>query len=169
MAFITFDDLLDTLEDLICDTIDRVLANETTRKLVYQLHPDFVPPQRPFLRMDYKDAIQYLKDHNIKKENGSFYEFGEDIPEFPERTMTDQINKPIFLCRFPAEIKAFYMKRCAEDNRVTESVDVLIPGVGEVVGGSMRISDMNELLAGYKREGKIIFKLFSPIYSIYSF
>uniref|UniRef100_A0A1D1XGT0 Asparagine--tRNA ligase, cytoplasmic n=1 Tax=Anthurium amnicola TaxID=1678845 RepID=A0A1D1XGT0_9ARAE len=153
MAFITFDDLMNTLEDLICDTITSVLANETTRKLIYQLNPNFVPPERPFLRMDYKDAIQYLKDHNIKKEDGSFYEFGEDIPESPERAMTDQINRPILLCRFPAEMSAFYMKRCAEDNRVTESVDVLIPGVGEIVGGSMRISDMNELLAGYQREG----------------
>ncbi|CAG8581163.1 4979_t:CDS:2 [Funneliformis mosseae] len=153
MVFITFDDLLNALEDLICDTISRVLAHEPTRKLVYQLHPDFVPPKRPFLRMDYKDAVQYLKDHDIKKEDGSFYEFGEDIPEAPERVMTDRINQPIFLCRFPAEIKAFYMKRCANDKRVTESVDVLMPGVGEIVGGSMRISDISELLEGYKREG----------------
>ncbi|CAI2180969.1 795_t:CDS:2 [Funneliformis geosporum] len=153
MVFITFDDLLNALEDLICDTISRVLAHEPTRKLIYQLHPDFVPPKRPFLRMDYKDAIQYLKDHDIKKEDGSFYEFGEDIPEAPERAMTDRINQPIFLCRFPAEIKAFYMKRCADDKRVTESVDVLMPGVGEIVGGSMRISNMSELLEGYKREG----------------
>ncbi|CAG8447956.1 11230_t:CDS:2 [Acaulospora colombiana] len=153
MAFITFDDLLNTLEDLICDTIDRVLSHEPTRELVYQLNPGFKPPERPFMRLDYKDALQYLKEHDIKKEDGTFFEFGEDIPESPERTMTDQINRPIFLCRFPAEIKSFYMKRCEDDRRITESVDVLMPGVGEIVGGSMRISDLNELLEGYKREG----------------
>ncbi len=43
--------------------------------------------------MDYSEAIKYLKEHDIKKEDGSYYEFGEDIPEAPERVMTDQINE----------------------------------------------------------------------------
>lgn len=152
MAFITFDDLLNGLEDLVCDTVARALAHPPTAALIHQLNPKFQPPSRPFLRMDYTEAIAYLKEHNITKEDGTFYEFGDDIPEAPERRMTDAIGKPIFLCRFPAEIKSFYMKRCPKDNRVTESVDVLMPGVGEIVGGSMRISDCDELLAGYKRE-----------------
>lgn len=65
--------------------------------------------------MNYSDAIVWLKEHNIKKEDGTFYEFGEDIPEAPERLMTDTINEPILLCRFPVEIKSFYMQRCPED------------------------------------------------------
>uniref|UniRef100_A0A4W3HCV9 Asparagine--tRNA ligase, cytoplasmic n=1 Tax=Callorhinchus milii TaxID=7868 RepID=A0A4W3HCV9_CALMI len=151
-AFITYDDLLNRLEDLVCDVVDRILKSPFG-DLVRELHPEFQPPKRPFRRMNYTDAITWLKEHNYKKEDGTFYEFGEDIPEAPERMMTDTINEPILLCRFPAEIKSFYMERCPEDRRLTESVDVLMPNVGEIVGGSMRIWDSDELLEGYKREG----------------
>ncbi|KAG8041871.1 hypothetical protein G9C98_007175 [Cotesia typhae] len=150
--FITFDDLLDRLEDLICDVVDRVLKSPLGH-IVHELNPGFQKPQKPFKRMNYSQAIEYLRENNITKEDGSFYEFGEDIPEMPERKMTDKINEPIMLCRFPANIKSFYMSKCAEDQRLTESVDVLLPNVGEIVGGSMRIWDFDELLEGYKREG----------------
>lgn len=150
--FITFEDLLSRLEDLVVDVVDRVLASPEGQ-LVYELNPNFKKPQKPFKRMTYIEAIEYLRANNITKEDGSFYEFGEDIPEMPERKMTDAIGVPILLCKFPAEIKSFYMSRCVDDRRLTESVDVLMPGVGEIVGGSMRIWDHEELMEGYKREG----------------
>uniref|UniRef100_A0A2K6R9P9 Asparagine--tRNA ligase, cytoplasmic n=1 Tax=Rhinopithecus roxellana TaxID=61622 RepID=A0A2K6R9P9_RHIRO len=150
--FLTFDDLLNRLEDLICDVVDRILKSPAG-SIVYELNPNFQPPKRPFKRMNYSDAIVWLKEHDIKKEDGTFYEFGEDIPEAPERLMTDTINEPILLCRFPVEIKSFYMQRCPEDSCLTESVDVLMPNVGEIVGGSMRTCDAEEIMAGYKREG----------------
>ncbi|XP_054715560.1 asparagine--tRNA ligase, cytoplasmic-like [Uloborus diversus] len=150
--FITFNDLLDRLENLICDVSERILKSPVAH-LVYEFNPEFKAPKKPFRRMNYADAIEYLRANNITKEDGSFYEFGEDIPEMPERKMTDKINEPIMLCRFPAEIKSFYMSKCPEDLRLTESVDVLMPGVGEIVGGSMRMWKYDELMEGYQKAG----------------
>uniref|UniRef100_A0A8C2QJQ6 Asparagine--tRNA ligase, cytoplasmic n=1 Tax=Cricetulus griseus TaxID=10029 RepID=A0A8C2QJQ6_CRIGR len=150
--FLTFEDLLNRLEDLVCDVVDRVLKSPVA-SIVYDLNPNFKPPKWPFRQMNYSDAIEWLREHDVKKEDGTLYEFGDDIPEAPERLMTDTINEPILLCRFPVEIKSFYIQRCPEDSRLTESVDVLMPNVGEIVCGSMRSWDSEEILEGYKREG----------------
>ncbi|KAJ5174117.1 uncharacterized protein N7500_002048 [Penicillium coprophilum] len=153
LDFITFTDLLDHLEDVICRVIDYTLAEPEIAGYIKQLNPDFKKPSRPFLRMKYDDAIQWLIEHEIPNEEGQPHQFGDDIAEAAERRMTDIINQPIFLTHFPANIKAFYMKKDPEDRRVTESVDVLMPGVGEIVGGSMRMDDWDELMAAYKHEG----------------
>lgn len=153
LDFITFDDLLDHLELVMCTVIDIILANPQISQLVYELNKDFKAPERPFKRMKYADAIDWLVEHNIKNEDGEQHKFGDDIAEAAERKMTDIINRPIFLTHFPVEIKAFYMQKDPNDLRVTESVDCLMPGVGEIVGGSMRMIDYDELLAAYQREG----------------
>lgn len=153
LDFITFEDLLVHLELVMCTVIDHALANPHIQQLVHDLHPGFQRPERPFLRMKYADAIVWLREHDILNEAGQPHEFGDDIAEAAERKMTDVINRPIFLTHFPVEIKAFYMRKDAADARVTESVDCLMPGVGEIVGGSMRMDDYDELLAGYRREG----------------
>ena len=94
--FITFDELLDDLEDLIVDVVERTLANPISAEILKELNPNLIVPKKPFKRMNYSDAINYLKENNITKEDGTFYEFGEDIPELPERKMTDQINEVKF-------------------------------------------------------------------------
>ena len=152
LPFITFEQLLDTIEDLVVDTIDRVLKHPEAH-LLFEVNPEFKAPKRPFKRMTYIDAIAYLKEHNITKDDGTFYEFGDDIPEAPERKMTDQIGEPILLNRFPAEIKSFYMARDKVDTRLTESVDLLMPNVGEIVGGSMRAIDYESLVASFHKNG----------------
>ncbi|MCJ1359041.1 MAG: hypothetical protein MMC33_009041 [Icmadophila ericetorum] len=153
LDFITFNDLLDHLELVMSRVVETVLAHPQSAKIIYELNPDFKVPERPFKRMKYSDAIEWLVEHDIKNEEGEPHKFGDDIAEAAERRMTDIINRPIFLTHFPAEIKAFYMKRDPDDRRVTESVDCLMPGVGEIVGGSMRMDDYEELMEGYKREG----------------
>ncbi|KAI9883948.1 MAG: hypothetical protein M1823_004258 [Watsoniomyces obsoletus] len=153
LGFIDFEDMLEHIEELIVSVMEFVLSDPEGRVLVEQLNSDFKVPERPFMRMRYAEAIEWLNEHNIPKEDGSPHVFGDDIAEAAERKMTDIINRPIFLTYFPTEIKAFYMKREEKDPRTTESVDCLFPNVGEIVGGSMRMDDLSELLAGYEREG----------------
>ena len=153
LAFCSYEDLLQLLEDMCVDVAQRVVSR--AGPLLQHVNPAFVPPSRPFLRMDYSEAVQYCRQHEIYKdeESKTHFELGDDIPEAPERRMTDMIGRPILLCRFPAAMKSFYMARCSEDATLTESVDLLMPGVGEIIGGSMRLYDLQQLLDGYKREG----------------
>jgi len=152
--FITFNELLDTIEDLVVDVATRV-ATGPLKEVLATINPNFKVPAKPFKRMNYADAVKYCREHEIYKDEDLkiHFEFGDDIPEGPERRMTDMIGVPILLCRFTAEMKAFYMARCPEDNTLTESVDLLMPTVGEIVGGSMRINDYAQLMEAYKREG----------------
>ncbi|KAH9912590.1 asparaginyl-tRNA synthetase, partial [Amylocystis lapponica] len=172
LAFITFDDLMDHIESVICDVVDRLLAAPGTAALIKQLNPNFSAPARPFMRLSYVDAIMWLNEHGIQHEaedaDGNVirdaqgnpqivdHAVGDDIAEAAERRMTDILGTPVFLHGFPAELKAFYMKKMPQQGAgpvCTESCDLLMPGVGEIVGGSIRISDIDEILAAYKREG----------------
>jgi aspartyl/asparaginyl-tRNA synthetase len=98
----------------------------------------------PFRRMRYEEAIEWLAEKAAEGEKaalnkeGEVHVFGMDIEEAPERYMVDTIGEPIILTHFPRPIKAFYMQPDATDPCVTESCDILIPGVGEIVGASMR-------------------------------
>jgi len=139
----------------ICETVDRLLANDTSAALIKQLNPSFQAPARPFLRLSYVEAIKWLNEYGIQHEaedaegvvikdehgNAKMVEHvvGDDIAESAERQMTDIIGRPVFLYGFPAELKAFYMKKMkgGESGGVfTESCDLLMPGVGEIVGES---------------------------------
>jgi asparaginyl-tRNA synthetase len=155
LDFIEFEDLLTHLEEIISRVISTLMEDPVIAAFIKELNPEFAPPTRPFKRMRYSDAIDWLnaQDPPILNEEGNPHVFGDDIAEAAERRMTDIINLPIFLTHFPVEIKSFYMKKEEADRRVTESVDVLMPGVGEIVGGSMRMEDYEELMAAYKREG----------------
>jgi asparaginyl-tRNA synthetase len=159
LDFITFDDLLSHLETLITRVIDIVMADPVIASFIKSLNPSFTKPATPWKRLRYADAIEWLNEHNILNDDVEEgkpprpHVFGDDIAEAAERKMTDILQVPVFLTHFPVEIKSFYMSKDPEDLRVTESVDVLMPGVGEIVGGSMRINDYDELMEAFKKNG----------------
>lgn len=116
------------------------MADPRLSAMLKTLHPEFQEPKRPFMRMSYRDAIKYLIEHDIKRKDDDTGELvdhvvGDDIAEAAERQMTDQLGVPMFLHGFPKHLKAFYMKKIAGDEDFTESCDLLMPNVGEIVGG----------------------------------
>lgn len=80
--------------------------------------------------------------------------------------MTDTINEYILIRRSPAGIKAFYMTRCSESKDLTERIDVLLPGVVEIISGSMREGDNVKLLAAYKKKELAIKLILGEIFNI---
>jgi len=140
------------LEEVMCRVLEVTMSDPVIKQHILDLNPEFKMPERPFKRMKYQEAINWLVEHNIPNEDGEAHKFGDDIAEAAERRMTDIINRPIFLTHFPTAIKAFYMLKDKDDTRVTESVDCLMPGVGEIVGGSMRMDNYEELMAAFARE-----------------
>lgn len=151
--FISYEQLLDRVENMVCDVLERVMSGPFREDLL-ALNPGFQIPQRPFARLDYRAAIAWLNERDIRKEeDGTPFQFGDDIPEKPERFMIDTMGCPTFICRFPTDLKAFYMQRDPENAALTLSADLCLPGVGEIVGGSMRLWSEPELMQGFAREG----------------
>lgn len=152
MPFIDFEDLLNAVEDLVCDTTERVLRDH--REEILRMNPTFQMPKRPFKRMLHSDCIRFCQEHGIYKdeETKTHFAWDDDIPDGPERKMMALIGEPVLMTHFPVHIKSFYMKKDPNNPILTESVDLLMPGVGEIVGGSMRISDYDELMKAYARE-----------------
>ncbi|CAH8867165.1 unnamed protein product [Trichobilharzia szidati] len=148
--FIDLNGLLNRIEDLVVDVCDRIMKQ--AGDLLLDVNPEFKAPKSPFKRLKYEDAIAQLNNLGITKEDLTPFQFGDDIPEAPERRLVDTIGEPVLLTNFPAGLKAFYMLRTEGDRRLTDSVDLLVPGVGELVGGSMRMDNIDELMNGYKSE-----------------
>lgn len=97
-----------------------------------------------FEKITYTDAVELLKKHNDEFEYK--VEWGTDLQTEHERYLTEKIfKKPVFVTDYPKEIKAFYMK-LNEDNKTVRAVDMLVPGIGEIIGGSQREEDLDKLL-----------------------
>ena len=97
-----------------------------------------------FARVTYTDAIKMLEKHNHKFDYK--VSWGADLQTEHERYLTEQVFKrPVFVYNYPKEIKAFYMK-LNEDEKTVAAVDCLVPGIGEIIGGSQREDDYDKLL-----------------------
>lgn len=104
-----------------------------------------------FLRKTYTECVDILLEHNDKFDKK--VSWGDDLQTEHERYLTEQIFKqPVFVTNYPKEIKAFYMKE-NEDKKTVAAVDLLVPGIGEIIGGSQREDNMEKLLQRMEEVG----------------
>jgi asparaginyl-tRNA synthetase len=94
-----------------------------------------------FKRVSYTEAIDILKNSNVNKKKKFKYlieEWGADLQSEHERYLVEKhFNSPVILYDYPKEIKAFYMRQ-NEDGKTVRAMDILFPGIGEIIGGSQR-------------------------------
>mgnify|MGYP000889091279 FL=1 len=150
IAFADLDDVMDLAEDMIKYIFQYVLENAPEEMEFFNRFVDKTVMDRldnvihsEFGRLSYTDAIEILK-----KSNADFrypVEWGIDLQTEHERYLTEQVfHKPVFVKDYPRDIKAFYM-RMNDDNRTVAAADLLVPGVGEIIGGSQREERLDRL------------------------
>ena len=150
MAFADLDDLLRLEEDMLKYIISYVLERAPEEMAFFNQFVDKGLLDRlnnilnnDFGRITYTDAVALLEKHNDKFDYP--VSWGCDLQTEHERFLTEEIfKKPVFVTDYPKEIKAFYMK-LNPDGKTVAAVDCLVPGVGEITGGSQR-EDNYELL-----------------------
>jgi asparaginyl-tRNA synthetase len=111
--------------------------------------------ENPFERLTYTEAIDILLKSKPHKEKKFQYDvaWGIDLQSEHERFLVEKhFKKPVILTNYPRAIKAFYMKQ-NDDNQTVRAMDVLFPGIGEIIGGSQREDNYEKLLARIKEVG----------------
>ncbi len=155
VAYADLDDNMKLAEDFVAYIVQRVLENrqEELKKLERETAP-LEKVTTPFPRISYDEAVKILHDKGVDFEHGNDFGGGD------ETVISEQFDKPLMVHRYPAAVKAFYMKRDAEDPTKALGVDVLAPeGYGEIIGGGQREDDLDALLERI-REHKLPMKAY---------
>ena len=141
VAFLELDGIMDLAEDLITSVVARVLDRRRPELEILERDVSALERvQKPFPRIRYTDALEVLK------KAGQDPTFGDDFGGDEETLISQGFDRPVMVNRYPAEIKAFYMARDPEDDRLALGVDVLAPeGYGEIVGGGQREISLERL------------------------
>jgi len=148
IAFCDLNENIEWAENLVVYFVGRVL--DRCKEHLNRLERDTSQLEQmfsPFPRISYTEAVEILKNE------GEEFEWGSDFGGGHETIISDQFNSPLVVHRFPAAIKAFYMKRDSEDENLSLGMDILAPeGYGEIVGGGQREDDYDTILRRIKDE-----------------
>jgi len=146
VAFLDLAGDMNLIEDCLVEVIARVLDRRAEDLKV--LERDLTPLEnvkKPFPRITYDEAAKILQ------EKGTDFQYGTDFGGTDETVLGEHFDRPVMVHRWPAEVKAFYMKRDPEDYSKALGVDVIAPeGYGEIVGGSQREDNLDEMLKRLK-------------------
>ncbi|URZ14631.1 asparagine--tRNA ligase [Clostridium felsineum] len=143
MAFAELSDYLDTAEEMVKYIINYVMENAPEEMEFFNTRIDKGLFDRlnnvvnsEFGRITYTEAVDILEKSGEKFEYP--VKWGVDLQTEHERYLTEKVfKKPVFVTDYPKEIKAFYM-RINDDNKTVAAADLLVPGIGEIIGGSQR-------------------------------
>jgi asparaginyl-tRNA synthetase len=129
---------MDLAEDFLVSVVQNVLKNKRAELEILERDLSKLERvQKPFPRIRYEEAIAILH------KKGKDAKFGDDFGADEETAISEEFDRPVMIHRYPAAIKAFYMKRDPEDPRVALALDVIAPeGFGEIIGGAQREDDL---------------------------
>ena len=152
MAFADLDDNMEVAEGMLKYVIRYVLEHAPEEMAFFNNFIDKGLLDRlnnvvnsEFGRVTYTEAVKILEKHNDKFEYK--VSWGIDLQTEHERYLTEEVfKKPVFVTDYPKEIKAFYMK-LNDDGKTVAAMDCLVPGIGEIIGGSQREDSYEKLLA----------------------
>ena len=158
IAFADLEDIMVLAEDMIKYVISYVLEKAPEEMEFFNRFIDKGLLDRldnivnsDFARITYTEAVDILKKSDKKFQYP--VEWGIDLQTEHERYITEEVfKKPVFVTDYPKEIKAFYM-RLNDDGRTVAAVDLLVPGVGEIIGGSQREERYDELVKKIEANG----------------
>ncbi|HEX8119322.1 MAG TPA: asparagine--tRNA ligase [Pyrinomonadaceae bacterium] len=155
MAYATLDDVMSLSERFLSSIAARVLEERQEELKVLERDTSkleqIVPP---FPRVQYDDAVKMLQEGHERGELENRFEWGGDFGAPDETYISSKFDRPVMVHRYPAAVKAFYMKRDPERDDLALGVDVLAPeGYGEVIGGGERATSLEFLEEQLKIHG----------------
>jgi asparaginyl-tRNA synthetase len=148
VAFNDLDDNMDLAEAFLEHIVQSVLTHRRADLETLGRNTSMLENvRRPFPRITYDEAVE------IVRESGVDFQWGNDLGGTDETTVSARFDRPVMVHRYPAEVKAFYMKRDPKNPKLALAVDVLAPeGYGEIIGGSQREDDLDALLGRIKEQ-----------------
>ena len=146
VAFNDLNDNMDLAEDFLEYVVSSTLKEKAAELETLERDTSYLEKvKKPMPRISYDEAVDILRKKGID------FEWGGDLGGTDETVISEQFDKPVMVHRYPAQVKAFYMKRDPENEKVALALDVLAPeGYGEIIGGSQREDDYDTLVERIK-------------------